>query len=113
MGINPDIIVLRCDRHLEAGILDKISMFCNVKPDCVIENMTLPVLYEAPVMLEKANLSSIVCRQLNIEAPEADLSDWTAMLSKISSRKKHVKNEKKRCLPKTGRQRGSFQQQRL
>ena len=90
MGINPDIIVLRCDRHLEAGILDKISMFCNVKPDCVIENMTLPVLYEAPVMLEKANLSAIVCRQLNIEAPEADLSDWTAMLSKISSRKKHV-----------------------
>ena len=42
--------------------------FCNVKPDCVIENLTLPVLYEAPLMLEKANLSSMVCRELSIAA---------------------------------------------
>ena len=53
MGINPNIIVLRCDEPLEENIFKKIALFCNVKPDCVIENMTIPVLYEAPIMLEK------------------------------------------------------------
>ena len=53
MGISPNIIVLRCDEPLEPEIFKKIAMFCNVKPDCVIENVTLPNLYEAPLMLEK------------------------------------------------------------
>lgn len=53
MGISPDIIVLRCDEPLEDSIFKKIALFCNVKEDCVIENMTIPVLYEAPLMLEK------------------------------------------------------------
>ena len=61
LGINPDILVLRCDEPLEESIFKKIAMFCNVKPDCVIENITLPVLYEAPMMLEKNNFSDIVC----------------------------------------------------
>ena len=68
MGISPDIIVLRCDIPLDQSIFEKISMFCNVKPDCVIENLTLPNLYEAPLMLEKANFSAVVCRELGIGA---------------------------------------------
>ena len=62
MGISPNIIVLRCDEPLEESIFQKISLFCNVKKDCVIENITLPCLYEAPLMLEKSNFSGIVCR---------------------------------------------------
>ena len=50
MGVKPDIVVLRCDEPLEDSIFQKISLFCNVKPDCVIENITLPNLYEAPLM---------------------------------------------------------------
>ncbi|MDD5832171.1 MAG: CTP synthase [Clostridiales bacterium] len=90
MGINPNIIILRCDEPLEESIFNKISLFCNVKKDCVIENITLPVLYEAPVMLEKSNFSSIVCRELGIEAGEIDMSEWDAMLDKIHNRQKHV-----------------------
>lgn len=60
MGISPDIIVLRCDEELEESIFRKIALFCNVKPDCVIQNLTIPVLYEAPVMLEKNHFSQIV-----------------------------------------------------
>mgnify|MGYP003366888668 CR=1 FL=1 len=66
LGINPDIIVLRCDEPLEESIFNKIALFCNVKPDCVIENITLPTLYQAPLMLEKSNFSNVVCRELNI-----------------------------------------------
>ena len=90
MGINPNIIILRCDEPLEPEIFRKISMFCNVKPDCVIENITLPVLYEAPVMLEKSNFSAIVCRELGIDAPTIDMSDWNEMLDRIHNRPKTV-----------------------
>ncbi len=90
MGIRPDIIVLRCDEPLEESIFKKISMFCNVKPDCVIENITIPCLYEAPLMLEKANFSSVVCRELGIEAKEPDLKEWTQMVGKIKSAGKTV-----------------------
>ena len=91
MGINPNIIVLRCDEPLEDSIKNKISMFCNVKPDCVIENITLPNLYEAPLMLEEANFSSIVCRELSLETAPCDLKEWTALVEKIKSRKKEVR----------------------
>ena len=84
MGINPDIIVLRCDRPLEDSIFKKIALFCNVKPDCVIENRTLPILYEAPLMLEDANLSGVVCRELHIDAPAPDLTEWKALVNRIA-----------------------------
>ena len=90
MGVKPDIIVLRCDEPLEESIFRKISMFCNVKPDCVIENITLPVLYEAPIMLEKSNFSAIVCRELGIDAPDIDLGEWDEMLERIRRRGKTV-----------------------
>ena len=90
MGINPNIIVLRCDEPLEDSIFKKISLFCNVKPDCVIENITLPNLYEAPLMLEKSNFSSVVCRELGIDASEPDLTEWTQMVERIKSRKHEV-----------------------
>ncbi len=90
MGIRPDIIVLRCDEPLEESIFKKISMFCNVKPDCVIENLTIPCLYEAPLMLEKAHFSSVVLRELGIEAKSPDLTEWTEMVKKIKAAKKEV-----------------------
>lgn len=83
MGIRPDLIVLRCDEPLEESIFQKISLFCNVKPDCVLENRTLPVLYEAPLMLEQAGFSRVVCRELGLPAPEPDLREWTALVSRI------------------------------
>ncbi|MGN0544439.1 MAG: CTP synthase [Acutalibacteraceae bacterium] len=90
MGINPNIIVLRCDEPLEESIFKKISLFCNVKPDCVIENITLPYLYEAPLMLEKSNFSSVVCRELGIDAPEPDLREWADLVHRIKNREKEV-----------------------
>ncbi|MBQ7870970.1 MAG: CTP synthase [Oscillospiraceae bacterium] len=86
MGIHPDIIVLRCDEPLEPAIFRKISLFCNVKPDCVIENITLPNLYEAPLMLERQNFSGIACRELGLLTTRPELGDWEAMVQRIHSR---------------------------
>ncbi len=85
MGISPDIIVLRCDEPLEEEIFRKIAMFCNVKPDCVIENRTLPILYEAPLMLEEQDFSLIVCRELGLWTRAPQLEDWRAMVARIKS----------------------------
>ena len=73
---------------LEQG---KISLFCNVKPDCVIENKTLPVLYEAPLMLEKSRFSWIVCRELGINAGPCEMTEWEAMVDRIKARKECVR----------------------
>ena len=90
MGIHPNIIVLRCDRPLEKSIFQKISLFCNVKPDCVIENLTVPCLYEAPLMLEQSGFSGVVCRELGLDAPEPDLAEWKAMVERIKHAAKPV-----------------------
>ncbi|MBP5261214.1 MAG: CTP synthase [Clostridiales bacterium] len=91
MGINPDIIVLRTDEIIEdRSIFGKIAHFCNVKEDCVIENNTLPILYEAPLMLENSGMSDIVCRELHIDAPAPDLSEWESLVDRIKSRSSHV-----------------------
>ncbi|NLA77631.1 MAG: CTP synthase [Clostridiales bacterium] len=90
-GISPDIIVLRDDEKIEdESVKRKIADFCNVKPDCVIENTTIPVLYEAPLMLENEHFSDIVCRELGIDAPAPDLREWKEMIASINSRKKSV-----------------------
>ncbi len=91
MGITPDIIVLRCDEPIEdTGIFKKIAGFCNVKPDCVIENLTVPILYEAPLMLEKSRFSDIVCRELDVKASSPDLTEWEALIRSIKQCAKSV-----------------------
>lgn len=91
MGISPDIIVTRSDELIEDDIKQKISLFCNVKLDCVIENRTVPTLYEAPMMLEESNFSEIVCRELSLPRHHCDMQEWTDMLDRIRKRDKKVK----------------------
>ncbi len=90
MGISPDIIVARVDEPMPASIREKIAMFCNVAPECCIENLTVPVLYEAPMMLERSNFSSTVCRILRLDPKEIDTSEWEDMLARIHARSKTV-----------------------
>jgi CTP synthase len=95
MGISPTIIIARVDEPLSDGITGKIALFCNVKKDCVIENITVPSLYEAPLVLHQNGLDQVVCRELGLSAPEPDLTDWQRMTRKIAAtitaRKKEVK----------------------
>ena len=91
MGVSPNLIVLRCDEPLEESIFRKIALFCNVKPDCVIENRTLPTLYAAPLMLEAEHFSGIVCRELGLETPEPDLREWQALVKRIEHPSRSVR----------------------
>jgi len=90
MGISPDIIIARADEPMDDSIKAKIALFCNVKPDCVIENLTLPCIYEAPLMLHKGGLDDVVCRELKLQTKEPDLTEWESMISKTNKRTKEV-----------------------
>ena len=89
-GINPNIIIARCDGELPEDVKRKISLFCNVPEDCVINDTTVESLYEAPIMLENQNFSSIVCRELNLDPREIDLTRWNDMIYRIHNRSKTV-----------------------
>ena len=90
VGIHPDIIVARCDKEIPIEIRKKISLFCNVSEDCVINNTTCESLYEVPLMLHSQNMDDVVCRDLGLENTRGDypaLADWSKMIEKIHSRK--------------------------
>lgn len=91
LGIQPNIIVCRCDAAMPDELKKKIAQTCNVFPDCVIENRNVKLLYEAPVMLEESNIVEIVSRELGLPDNKPDLTEWMAMLDKARSRKKKVK----------------------
>lgn len=89
-GISPNIIVARTDEPFDDSIKSKISLFCNVKPDCVIENLTLPCIYEAPLVLHRNGFDDVVCRELGIETDRPDLTEWEELVNRINSRDKEV-----------------------
>ena len=91
MGISPDIIVTRQEMPLEESARHKIALFCDVKPDCIIENLTVPCIYEAPLMLERSNFSAVACRELGLETQEADLTEWKEMLRRATEPVRTVK----------------------
>lgn len=91
LGLNPDIIVMRSDEPIEKSIIQKISLFCNVKEDCVIENQTIANLYEAPLMLEEQNFSEIVCRELKLPLNNIDIEQWKNMCKSAKNPSNKVK----------------------
>ncbi len=91
LGVAPDLIVLRCDRPLDKAVFSKNALFCNVRPDCVIENRTLESLYEAPLMLEQASLAQAACRRLMLEVPEPDLWEWEELVDRIAAAEDEVR----------------------
>ncbi|MDD2980225.1 MAG: CTP synthase [Hespellia sp.] len=85
IGIQPDIIVCRSELPLEDNMKDKISLFCNVPANHVLQNLDVEYLYEAPLAMEKENLANVVCECLNLDCPEPDLTEWTNMVDNLKS----------------------------
>ena len=84
IGINPDIIVCRTEHPLTDEIKHKISLFCNVDPECVIENNNCDILYAVPIMLHQQHMDDVVIRKLGIDCPGTpDLADWQEMLDAL------------------------------
>lgn len=89
-GIKPDIIVARADEPIPENLKDKIGLFCNVRTDCVIENLTANSLYEVPLLLEEQGLARAVCRRLGLKKVECDNKNWNKLNERINNCKKEV-----------------------
>jgi CTP synthase len=85
IGIQPDVIMCRADNPVEADIRRKIALFCNIPPENAIANLTAPILYEVPLMLEQEGLGRAVCKRLKLDCPEPDLTEWTAMVERAKA----------------------------
>ena len=90
LGIQPDVLVCRCDAPLTEDIRRKIALFCNVEPECVIQNATAQTLYEVPLLLAKEGLDEVVCRKLGLITHQPDLREWSAMVKREKSASRQV-----------------------
>lgn len=85
MGIQPDVIVCRSEYPLTDAMRDKISLFCNIPANHVLQNLDVEHLYEAPLAMEEENLAQVVCECLHLDCPEPDLKDWTEMVENLKN----------------------------
>ncbi len=80
LGIQPDVIICRSDYPISQEMREKISLFCNIPADHVIPNLTAPILYEVPLMLEREGLADVVVRRLGLVCYAPDLTEWATMV---------------------------------
>ena len=83
LGIKPDLIVCRTESKITDNIKDKLALFCNVKKECVIENLTADNLYAIPLLLEEAGLAREACKSLHLEKETPQNEDWENMIDEI------------------------------
>ena len=85
LGIQPDVILCRSDAPIPQDILDKIALFCNIPVDHAIPNLTAPILYEVPLMLEREGLADAVVRRLGLICHAPDLTEWATMVHRAKN----------------------------
>ncbi|MDE7245855.1 MAG: CTP synthase [Oscillospiraceae bacterium] len=85
LGIQPDVILCRCDKKIPRDILEKISLFCNIPPENAIPNLTAGLLYEVPLMLEREGLADAVVRRLGLICHMPDLTEWATMVHRAKN----------------------------
>lgn len=90
IGIQPDIIVCRSEMPIPEDMQAKIALFCNIRKEDVIQNLTAPSLYEVPLWLEKEGLAESVCHHLGLENRAPDLAEWTEMVKRAENADKKV-----------------------
>ena len=91
VGIQPDVLVLRTEKHLGEGILKKVASFCNVDYDCVVQSEDLPSIYEVPVNMQKQGLDTALLRKLGVEIGETPtLGPWKRFLERRNNATEEV-----------------------
>ena len=91
MGIQPDILVLRTERHLDDGMRMKVASFCNVDLECVVQSEDMPSIYEVPVSMQKQGLDAAILRKIGIPVGETPaMKPWHDFIQKQRSASREV-----------------------
>jgi len=90
-GLQPDILVLRTERHLTQEVKNKVALFCNVAKEAVVESMDVPTIYEVPLKMREQKLDEVVLDRLGLKAEgEPDLEKWSAFVDRVKNPKNSI-----------------------
>ena len=91
MGIQPEILILRTEKHLDEPILRKVASFCNVDADCVVQSEDLPSIYEVPLNMQRQGLDSAILRKLGMDAGATpEMKPWREFVYRMENAKESV-----------------------
>lgn len=90
LGIQPNVIVVRTETPISEDMKSKIALFCDIDEKAVIEALDADTLYKVPLELQKQHLDDIVCRHLHLSCEEADMTEWKALVEKVTHLKDNV-----------------------
>jgi CTP synthase len=91
IGIQPNILVCRTEYPIDRDMRHKLSMFCNVPLESVIEEQDVAyTIYEVPLMLQREKVDELVCRTLHLDLPPADMTEWKRMVDRIIAPKHKI-----------------------
>ena len=90
LGIQPDIIICRCQEELRDETKEKISLYCNVSKEAVISNHDVEDIYEVPIILEKQNLGNIILKKLDLKERTNTFNEWKNFVDRIKNLKEFV-----------------------
>ncbi|GIN12886.1 CTP synthase [Shouchella clausii] len=91
LGIQPNVIVVRTERKVPQDMKDKIALFCDIKKEAVIEARDADTLYQVPLDLQAQNLDQIVCDHLQLNCPEANMTEWKELVNRVSNLSEKVR----------------------
>jgi CTP synthase len=90
IGIQPDIVICRCQSKLSEEVKNKISLFCDIKNEAIIEAANVKSIYEVPIVFEEQKLGNLIVKLLNLKCQSPDLQNWRNMVEKIYHPKREV-----------------------
>ncbi|GAA0358072.1 CTP synthase [Bacillus horti] len=85
LGIQPNVIVCRTEHDLSEDMKEKLALFCDIDKNAVIESKDAETLYEVPLFLQSQGFDDYVLNHLGLEAPEADMDEWKAMVNRVKN----------------------------
>ena len=92
IGLHPDVLLCRTEHPLPKEVREKLSVFCNVPIDAVIEGRDIEdTIYRAPLLLQKERLDDVVCKRLGIDRPPADMTEWEQFVARLVNPKHRVR----------------------
>lgn len=90
LGIKPDIFIIRSEDVITDDIKDKISLFCDVPVEAIVQSFNVDFIYEVPLSLKEQGLDDYVLKKLNLELPDSDLAEWKNMVKRQKEASKTV-----------------------
>jgi CTP synthase len=83
LGIQPDMLICRTDRTLSREVREKIALFTNVEPDCVVEGRDVPTIYEVPLVFAEQEVDEIILEKLDLTCPRPNLKEWRKFIGRV------------------------------